>query len=136
MSIDKETETDKKSLVVMMKSITKSLVDRVKDKKQLKIITHKSSKKNTEKAKQNSLIEKPMKKSKVEEKITKKKFLKRKPVQTSDSETYDEPNVMDIVTSSRRRIGGKRILFNIPTPPLVNVSFHSEASVQKWKYVF
>lgn len=39
------------------------------------------------------------------------------------------------MTSSWRNIGGKRILVNIPVTSLDNVSFHSEGSVQKWKYM-
>lgn len=29
-------------------------------------------------------------------------------MKTSDYETYNEPDVMDIVTSSKRKIGGKK----------------------------
>lgn len=112
---------------------TKSL--RVK--KKLKGFTPKSATKNVEKVKHKCPIKRPLKKKKrVEENVVKKKSLKRKLVQTNDSETNGVPYVMDIVTSSRRNIRGKRIPVNIPAALLDNVSFHSEVSVQKWKYVF
>lgn len=89
--------------------------------------------KNVEKAKQKSPIKRPLKKKKkIEEKVVENKFVKRKLVQTSDSEPY----VMEIVAYSKRKIVGKMIHINILVDPLDNVPFHSEASVQKWKYVF
>lgn len=57
--------------------------------------------------------------------VTEKKSLKRKLVQTSDSETDDELDVLDILTFSRRKIGGKIIHVNISAALLDNVSFHS-----------
>lgn len=136
VNIDEETEIDEEPIVIVMRSIVKFVLDRVKNKKKQKTVTPKSTTKITEMEKKKSLKEKPMKKRKVERKVIEKKFLKRKIIQTSGSETYDEQDVLDIVTSSRRNNGGKRILVNIPTAQLDNVSFHSETSVQKWKYVF
>ncbi|XP_050875314.1 uncharacterized protein LOC127078947 [Lathyrus oleraceus] len=75
------------------------------------------------------------KRRKVEVKVVEKKYLKRKLVQTSDSEIDVEVDVLDITLSSRRKIGGKRVIVNIPSIPLDNVSFYSEESVQNWKYV-
>lgn len=66
----------------------------------------------------------------------KKKSLKIKYVPTSDSEPDVEDDVLDIVSSSRRKVGWKRISLNVPSAPLDIVSFHSKASVWKWKYVF
>lgn len=68
-------------------------------------------------------------------KVVEKKYLKRKLVRTSDSEIDVEVDVLDITLSSRRKIGGKRVIVNIPSIPLDNVSFHSEESVKNWKYV-
>ena len=70
-------------------------------------------------------------KKKVEEKVAQKKSLKRKLVQTNDSKTDGEVHILDIVTSYRRKIIGKRIHVNITAAPLDNVSFHSKESVQK-----
>lgn len=39
------------------------------------------------------------------------------------------------MTSSWRKIGGKRTPTNILVAPLDKVSFHSEESVQKWKFL-
>lgn len=74
------------------------------------------------------------KKRKVEEIIVEKKFIKRKRLQSSESEIDSEVDVLDIVASSRRKIGGKIIVVNIQAAPLDNVSFHYKGSVQKWKY--
>lgn len=75
------------------------------------------------------------KKIKVEEKIVKKKSLKRKFVQSNESEKDGGANALDIMTSSRRKIGGKIIFINIPSAPLDNFSFHSKKNMQKWRYV-
>lgn len=69
------------------------------------------------------------KKRKVEKKTTEKKSLKRKLVQLNESETDGEIGSLNIVTSSRIKIEGKRISVNIPVAPLANVSFHFETSV-------
>lgn len=39
------------------------------------------------------------------------------------------------MTSSRKKAGGKKIPGNVPTASLDNVSFHSESSAERWKYV-
>ncbi|MCH94692.1 envelope-like protein, partial [Trifolium medium] len=61
---------------------------------------------------------------------------KKQVIIPSDSEPDVEVDVQDIVTSEKKRIGGKRIPTNIPPAPLDNISFHSEESVQKWKFVY
>lgn len=57
-------------------------------------------------------------------------------VQTSESETYVEADVHDIVSIISIKIGGKRILVNVFVAPIDNVSFHYEISVHNYKYVF
>ena len=51
-------------------------------------------------------------------------------MQTSGSETNVEVDILDIVPSSKIKIGGKRVPVNVPVSPLDNVSFHSEGSMQ------
>lgn len=75
------------------------------------------------------------KKRQVEEKTVEKKSLKRKLVQSSDFETDVEEDLREIVSTIRIQVGGKRIHVNIHVKPLDNVSFHSESSAQRWKYV-
>lgn len=53
----------------------------------------------------------------------------------SDSGTDDEEDVLDIMSIIWRKFGGKRILVNVFSTHMDNVSFHSEISVQKWKCV-
>lgn len=60
---------------------------------------------------------------------------KRKVIVTSDSEKYARVDVQDIMTSSRKKAGGKKIPGNVPAAPLDNVSFHSESNAERWKYV-
>ena len=38
--------------------------------------------------------------------------------------------------SQKRKIGGKKIPSNVPAAPLDNVSFHTDMSVQKWRFVY
>jgi hypothetical protein len=66
------------------------------------------------------------------EKSSKKKQF----VVVSDSETDVEADVLDITTYGKKRIRGRRIPANIPPAPMDNVSFHSEESVQKWRFVY
>lgn len=56
MIIDEETKTDKEPGVKVMRSIDKFVVDRVKDKKKLKVATPKFAMKNVEKVKHKSQI--------------------------------------------------------------------------------
>lgn len=56
VNIDEETETDEEPVVIVMRSISRFVADRVKDKKKQKIVTPKSAKKNNEKAKHESPI--------------------------------------------------------------------------------
>lgn len=93
--------------------------------------------KNTKIVKKKTPQEKHVnKKIKAKEKTAENKSLKRKHVQSNDSEIDVEEDVWDIVPTIRIKIGGKIITLNVPTAPLDNVSFHSESSLQKWKYVF
>jgi hypothetical protein len=80
-----------------------------------------------------------MKKRKAEKQATgETKSSKKQPIiqSDSDSETDDEANVLDIVATEKKKLVGKRIPANIPPAPMDNISFHSEASVQKWKNVY
>ncbi|XP_057452188.1 uncharacterized protein LOC130744009 [Lotus japonicus] len=68
---------------------------------------------------------------------------KRKKVIILDDDTSVVKNVKrkvqddsDIGSMARKRKIGKRIPENVPAAPLDNISFHSEESVGKWKYVF
>lgn len=60
----------------------------------------------------------------------------RKQVPSCDTKSNVEEDVMDIMLSSRRKVGGKRIHVNVPSSSMGIVFVHSKASVQKWKYVF
>ncbi|KAK2361922.1 hypothetical protein QL285_087027 [Trifolium repens] len=77
-------------------------------------------------------------KRKAEKKATGEKTSKKKKqvVAVSDSESDVEPDVLDITTSGRKRIGGRRVPANIPPAPMDRVSFHSEESAQRWRYVY
>ncbi|MCI47680.1 hypothetical protein A2U01_0068922, partial [Trifolium medium] len=56
---------------------------------------------------------------------TKKKGLKRKAVESSDSD-FEETIVVASSGTSRKTFGGKKIPINVPHAPLDNVSFHLE----------
>lgn len=75
------------------------------------------------------------KRSKIESNLDDKNTLKRKMVASSNSEYDAEVDVPDIVSSSKKKIGGRKIHFNVPATPLDNVSFHTEVNIQKRKYV-
>ena len=67
----------------------------------------------------------------------KSKGTKRKEAPASDPVVDVEADVQDIEPSSqKRKIGGKKIPPNVPFAPLDNVSFHTEKSAQKWRYVY
>ncbi|XP_050909854.1 uncharacterized protein LOC127123693 [Lathyrus oleraceus] len=118
-----------------MKSITRSMVDGVKYKNNM--FLPKTSRRKLKIVKKKIPHKKPVsKKRKVVDKTIEKKFLKRRIVQSSNSETDGETGVLEIATSSRRKVGGKIILVNIPVELLDNVSVHSEGNVQKWKYLY
>lgn len=137
MDMDEDIETYEEPDIVVMKSINRSLVDRVKEKKRQKDVTTKSSMKNTEVVKEKTPQEKSVsKKREVKEKTAEKKSLVRKLVQTSDSETNAKEDAQYIVSTIRRKVGRKRIHVNVPAAPMDNVSTHSKTSVLKWKYVF
>lgn len=76
------------------------------------------------------------KRRKVEEKLVEKRSLKRKMVKLSDSDSNVENNVLNVVSTIRKKVCGKIITLNVVDDPLDNVSFHSEASVQKSKFVY
>lgn len=57
-------------------------------------------------------------------------------IQTSECETDDEEDVLDIMHTIGRKDGGKRILMNVTSNHLDNLSFQSETSVKKQKYIF
>lgn len=98
VDVDKETESDEAPTIKVMKSKARSMVERVKEKKK-KL----SSIKNIEIVKKKTLQRTPVsKKRKVEEKPIENNSLKRKLVQSSDSETDAEANVQDIVSTIRR----------------------------------
>lgn len=52
-------------------------------------------------------------------------------VQTSDSRTDGEEDVLDIVHTVSRKVSMKKILVNVSSTHMDNVSFHFEKSVQK-----
>lgn len=43
--------------------------------------------------------------------------------------------MLEIVTTSRREIGGKKVPLKVFDVPLDSVSFHSVENVQKWNFV-
>ncbi|MCI77804.1 hypothetical protein A2U01_0099074, partial [Trifolium medium] len=47
-------------------------------------------------------------------------------VTVSESEPDVKDNVPDIVTSEKKRIGGKGVPENVPPAPMDNISFHSD----------
>ncbi|KAK2381627.1 hypothetical protein QL285_069218 [Trifolium repens] len=77
-------------------------------------------------------------KRKTEKKAVGEKSSKKKKhvVAESDSDTDVEVNVLDITTSGKKRIGGRRVPANIPPAPMDRVSFHSEESAQRWRFVY
>lgn len=76
-------------------------------------------------------------KRKAEKKASGEKSSKKKQViAISDSDTDVEADVLDIMTSGKKRVGGRRIPANIPPAPMDTVSFHSEESAQKWRFVY
>ncbi|KAK2402585.1 hypothetical protein QL285_052088 [Trifolium repens] len=77
-------------------------------------------------------------KRKAEKKAVGEKSSKKKKqvVAESDSDTDVEVNVLDITTSGKKRIGGRRVPANIPPAPMERVSFHSEESAQRWRFVY
>ncbi|KAK2368847.1 hypothetical protein QL285_082014 [Trifolium repens] len=75
-------------------------------------------------------------KRKAEKKVVGEKRKKKQVVAVSNSDTDGEPDVLDITTAGRKRIGGRRIPANIPPAPMDRVSFHSEESAQKWRFFY
>ncbi|XP_057432427.1 uncharacterized protein LOC130725195 [Lotus japonicus] len=53
-----------------------------------------------------------------------------------DETPTEELDKSDTGSAARKRKIGKRIPENVPAAPLDNISFHSEESVGKWKYVY
>ncbi|KAK2382168.1 hypothetical protein QL285_069716 [Trifolium repens] len=75
-------------------------------------------------------------KRKAEKKAVGEKRKKKQVVAVSNSESDGEPDVLDITTAGKKRIGGKRVPANIPPAPMNRVSFHSEESAQRWRFVY
>ncbi|KAK2402299.1 hypothetical protein QL285_051833 [Trifolium repens] len=75
-------------------------------------------------------------KRKAEKKAVGEKRKKKQVVAVSNSESDGEPDVLDITTAGKKRIGGRRIPANIPPAPMDRVSFHSEESAQRWRFVY
>jgi hypothetical protein len=65
----------------------------------------------------------------------KEKSQKRKQESSSEFEPDVEDDVPDIVSPTIKRSRSKKAATNVPPAPLNNVSFHSKACVEKWKYV-
>src|ERR1044072_4741381 len=77
-------------------------------------------------------------KSPATKKSTKRKniVVKRKRAESSSDEDVGQ-DVCDIIPpSQKRKMSGKKIPPNIPAAPLDNISFHSEQSAQRWRYVY
>jgi hypothetical protein len=62
--------------------------------------------------------------------------LKKRKADSSDTETDVEADVEDIMTSGRKEAGGLKIPPNVPDAPMDNISFHSVESSKRWKYVY
>ncbi|XP_057444035.1 uncharacterized protein LOC130736207 [Lotus japonicus] len=77
---------------------------------------------------------KEKKKGKGKDSVSKSK--KRKHVSESDSEPDVELGVLDISTTARKRVKGKRVPLNVAEVPMDNVSFHSAENAQRWKFVY
>ncbi|KAI5432191.1 hypothetical protein KIW84_036077 [Lathyrus oleraceus] len=85
VDMDEETENDEEPVVKLIKSIARSMVARVKEKKK-EVPTKKTSMKNIEIVKKKNPQRTPViKKRKVEEKIVEKRSLKRNIVQSSQT---------------------------------------------------
>ncbi|WJX33276.1 hypothetical protein P8452_21495 [Trifolium repens] len=57
----------------------------------------------------------------------------RRAASVPDHDVVDD--VPNIVSTSKKKIGGKFILQNVPDVPMDNISFHFIESAQKWKFV-
>lgn len=65
----------------------------------------------------------------IELKTTEKVTQTRKIMSSSDSGTSVEDDVLEIITTYRRKIYGKKVILNVPDAPLDNVSFDFVANV-------
>lgn len=54
---------------------------------------------------------------------------------TTDLESDAQVGDQDIMTSTRKKVRGKKITGNVIVALLDNVSFHSKCSAHMWKYV-
>jgi hypothetical protein len=61
---------------------------------------------------------------------------KKQLVVARDFEEDVEADVLDIMTSGKKRVGGRRVPANVPPAPMDNVSFHLEENAQKWRFVY
>lgn len=67
----------------------------------------------------------------IKQETTEKKSQKRIIGSLNDSKTHVEDDILEIVTTPRRKIGGKKVPLNVIDSSLDNVSFHFVANIQK-----
>ncbi|XP_050875733.1 uncharacterized protein LOC127079395 [Lathyrus oleraceus] len=120
---EEEIESDEGPMIAM------TISSKIREKKKDKVITRETS---MNESKKNAKIFKAKNST---TKNTPKKTLKRKLVVFSESEYDDEAYILDIVPSTKKNIGGKKIYANIPDAPLDNMSFYTERNAKKWKLV-
>ncbi|XP_057442747.1 uncharacterized protein LOC130734394 [Lotus japonicus] len=72
----------------------------------------------------------------LEEENVKRQVHKDNAAPVVDETPTEELDKSDTGSAARKRKIGKRIPENVPAAPLDNISFHSEESVGKWKYVY
>lgn len=104
--------------------IATTIASKIREKKKDKVITRETS---MNESKKNAKISKAKNST---TKNTPKKTLKRKLIVFSESEYDDEAYILDIVPSTKKKIGGKKIHANIPDAPLDNLSFYTERNVK------
>jgi hypothetical protein len=114
-----------------------SVAKRIKDKKKGKVVEAARKSSNTPKKVVVASSVRPAKNwTKVKFPTVKKKSLKRKKAPPSDTDTNAKDDVLDIVSSDRKRAGGKKMVVNVSAKPLDNISFHSKESIHRWKFVY
>lgn len=74
--------------------------------------------------------------SKVVTPATKKRYMKRKEVPSSDFEYDVKQNFQEIVPLAKKGVAGKNIPANVPEVCVDDISFHYVENVEKWKYVY
>ena len=69
--------------------------------------------------------------------IKKKNIAVKRKREVSSSDDDVGQDVLDIIPpNQKRKMYGKKIPYNIHAAPLDNISFHSEQSAQRWRYVY